>query len=688
MKRLALLLSSSSSLLLASYAHASPWTPDITTEYPDSETAGDFDGDGLVDRVIAYPRHDDGEGLIAIRWGTGTHQDYTYTADSVLGMYLELGPDRLDADGGLLAGTGISPTSYDHFGTSPVAADFDGDGQMDLAFGVPGADVDDEVNAGKVVVIYGKSQNTFLTDASDLQVWDQDTSGVRGVAEDYDFFGEVLETGDFDCDGFADLAIGAPQENIGSHANAGAVHVLYGSSTGLTATGDSLFYQGYQGIGGSAEAHDHFGAALAAGHFDDATYSGRECDSLAIGAPGEDVGSIVAAGAVHVMYAADYGGGIFYGYEPVGSGGTVMFHQDSSGIPSPAETDDGFGAALGKVSAGAYDSLWVGVPGEATGSCEYDGTTQVFPGSSVGVTPTGTYTLCQSVRLDAVEAEAGMVVEKFDEFGRWLQYIPPGIDLSTADLMIVAHGTNKWSSNLEFDTFTPGRANANKYMGMAGFIPAAVAEDLIVIAPQFEDWNFDNNDPAVTDVLGGYRGLQGRDIDADEWIELIADRYEESGLGTGKFYMFGQSAGGQFVNRYVMQNQDSDGSPRLLGAGIMAPGSTTMPDGDPWPGGMDARVEFGTTWGLISMFPVQDWAEDTIENVPVAYVVGENDSSARVQTANDWVDAIFDVYNVDIPICIRAGGTHSGAQNHRNALLMIFPSLAGRPEFTNPGTCL
>jgi hypothetical protein len=47
-------------------------------------------------------------------------------------------------------------------------------------------------------------------------------------------------SGDFNRDGFADLAVGVPYEDGGMVADAGAVNVLYGRSGGLSAAGNQL----------------------------------------------------------------------------------------------------------------------------------------------------------------------------------------------------------------------------------------------------------------------------------------------------------------------------------------------------------------------------------------------------------------------------------------------------------------
>jgi FG-GAP repeat len=71
--------------------------------------------------------------------------------------------------------------------------------------------------------------------------------------------------GDFNGDGRADLVVGVPYEDVGTVSDAGAINVLYGTATGISATGNQFWHQNSAGVLDAAEAGDRFGAALAAG---------------------------------------------------------------------------------------------------------------------------------------------------------------------------------------------------------------------------------------------------------------------------------------------------------------------------------------------------------------------------------------------------------------------------------------
>ncbi|GAB3982867.1 FG-GAP repeat protein [Actinoallomurus acanthiterrae] len=122
-------------------------------------------------------------------------------------------------------------------GAAPAAAkaakpgDFNGDGYPDLAIGAPDATVGKATKAGAVAVAYG-SKNGLST--ARRQVITQNSAGVPGTAEKGDHFGATLAVGDFNRDGYSDLAIGAPGEDIGNKKDAGSLTIVFGSKNGLS----------------------------------------------------------------------------------------------------------------------------------------------------------------------------------------------------------------------------------------------------------------------------------------------------------------------------------------------------------------------------------------------------------------------------------------------------------------------
>ncbi len=119
--------------------------------------------------------------------------------------------------------------------------DYNGDGFADLAVGVPDEDIGGVASAGAIHVIYGGPGG--LSAAGD-QVFHQDSDGMNDTAENSDFFGDALGSGDFDGYGFDDLAIGVSGEETGfGFGNQGEVQIVYGTATGLTSSGDQVFHQ-------------------------------------------------------------------------------------------------------------------------------------------------------------------------------------------------------------------------------------------------------------------------------------------------------------------------------------------------------------------------------------------------------------------------------------------------------------
>jgi FG-GAP repeat len=389
-------------------------------------TRSDFNGDGFPDVAVADPTAtvdgSAGAGRVVVSYGTG--EDVPGGGGTAV-----ISQDTADVGG--------AAEPDDHFGAALSVADLDCDSYADLVVGVPGEDAGGDSNAGLVQVIWGAAdglgvgrasrtvdQSTFglrrhagdelgaAVDAKEhvsqdetetpgalavgvpgydvgghsdagvvayeapdqssgtISSWfSQDSRGVPGAAEKGDRFGSVVAVvypaGGEDALG---VLVGVPQEDVGSAKDAGAVTYVEGLRGSLSGVG---LDQNTSGVPGKAEAGDRFGASVST------VFDGSDTQ-VAVGVPGEDLGSTKDAGAVQrFTYDSD-------DFTPEPS-----LSQGSAGVGDVAEAGDAFGSAVAlSEDPDGRTVLAVGSPGE-DGSAADTGLVQVFGGKQVAYTQGG-----------------------------------------------------------------------------------------------------------------------------------------------------------------------------------------------------------------------------------------------------------------------------------------------------------
>lgn len=261
--------------------------------------AGDVNGDGFADVIVgarAYYNGEANEGRAFVFLGSASglpsSPDWQVESNQV----------------GALMGHSVAG-----------AGDVNADGFDDVIVGVRNYD-NGQDNEGRALVYLGGSSGLSTT-----AVWSVESNQLGAL-----FGSVVIGAGDVNADGYDDIAVGAPNYDLGE-ANEGAVFLYLGSPGGPSPT------PAWTGQGDQADAH--YGSSLAAGKIglDDRS-------DLIVGMPDFDQG------------AADYGRAFVY------TGTTGGLDTSPAWTQTGADTDDQLGASVASadVNGDGMDDVIVG----------------------------------------------------------------------------------------------------------------------------------------------------------------------------------------------------------------------------------------------------------------------------------------------------------------------------------------
>ncbi len=330
--------------------------PEAGDRFATSLAMADIDCDSYTDVVVGTPMEDLGgnqdAGLVQVLYGGAgglaiSDATTSYTAAS-FGQVITAG-DRfgqaVDVVEDLGQGGTPAPDAYA------------------LAIGVPGANVAGHNDAGALAV-------KAAHDGGTVNFWiTQNTDGIPGGAEAGDQFGAAVSCNYLSGEeSIIDCAVGAPKEDIGSKQDAGSVTVVQDIYFDDELVGVSLD-QNAPGVPDTAEAGDFYGRSI-----DTIRVGGTS--RIAVGAPGENVGSDSNAGLVQLFSSdlADIDAG-------------TALTQDTAGVGDSAQPGDIFGDEVAWIAPGLGDirtRLAVSAPKENTSAGADSGMVQVFPTNNLG----------------------------------------------------------------------------------------------------------------------------------------------------------------------------------------------------------------------------------------------------------------------------------------------------------------
>ena len=358
---------------------------DVSDRSGNAVSGGDINGDGFTDLIISAKQGDPGG-------NSGAGETYVVFGGASVGSGGSLNLSALSgANGFVINGIDASDLS----GTSVSnAGDVNADGIDDLIIGAERADPGGNTSAGESYVVFGGA-SVGSGGSLNLSALSGSNGFIFNGIDNFDESGiSVSGIGDFNGDGIADLAVGAPYADPGGRNAAGEVYIVFGSAS--LGSGGTLNASALNGTNGFVingdDAKDHIGGWVAGA----GDVNGDGLDDIIIGQYTEQ---------------GSYGGGAFviFGDSSLGSSGSFELSSLTSatgfeileGVYGDATGDSVSGG--GDINGDGFADLIVGA-GYADSTTSEEGETYVLFGGDFK----GTVTLQGSVNADTLTGTTGV----------------------------------------------------------------------------------------------------------------------------------------------------------------------------------------------------------------------------------------------------------------------------------------